>query len=506
MFTARLRVASASLACLAFSTTSPAHAQETLLYDNGAAAHGGWSEVVSYAVAADDFVLDPTNAWSAEIVGIRGEFWDSGNAWDGTVQWWILEDDARGRPGAVIASGPGANPKAEFETFLPGSPRVFTLEFGLGRGVVVSTGKRYWLALHLAPDLGMTRFVSWRGHETVKNKWSWRGGDLVDGVPDFSGPPARPTLHDQAFRLMGYWKGSGPVVDTGNRHLHGVLAEWCAVVHHATTADELVCDFPWDLTVDVDELPSDKPDGPSPKSARSAGAETRNAWRAKLGPELLQLFRRSTSQKAFVEALQRTAVAVEATATGTYFDAQAKSSLLASIRGARKPDLDLARALVVGLNAMELDARVRPTKPVHVAAGPASAADLGGVATVAFKGVEAPGRLALDVRKDVVLPPPLRGSIVSWPFCAYRFQFEGKLAPHGYVDLTFRTPELFAGRLAELRVIELGGGSFKDVTLGVDEKRGFVTARTGALSTYVLLAPPDPNPRADGAAKEGQRQ
>jgi hypothetical protein len=471
---------------------------EHVVYDNGSPVRGAGFYSVSYAIAADDFVLDAPGYQVVALSRVFAYMVDStSKPWDGkTVQWWILEDNA-GLPGNVRASGFAQNPTVIYEPYTSdATQRSFTIDFALHEPIRLATGKRYWLALHLAIDTSLSTVVTWNGTEPVRGIPALPGGDLVGGAPDFTGVNTAPwNRQDRAFRLFGDYVEPG-YADTATypserTRLHGVLAEWCKVERSLFSLPELACNFPWDVSVNLDQAQAGLEKDPAASQARyliGAGGRT-GAPREELRIQMFQLFRTGATPEAFGAAVQRISSLIGDARLGSYFDANAKAAVLASLRSARKADLALARALAEAVNAIELDVRFPPVASVDVAAG--AVVDLGGAASVSFQGVREPGKLALQVRKDAELPKSLRGCVVGWPFCTYHFQFGGKLAAPGYVDLNINLERArFPGRLRDLRVLEFDAQSWRDVTVGVDEKLRLITARTNALSNYVVAIPP----------------
>lgn len=493
------RVASIASSCLvALGIGGHAAASEYVVFDNGSPVVGSGYYAVSYALAADDFVLDG-GQYVFKLTGVTVFLLERvDKAWDRkTVQWWILQDGS-GLPGAVHASGLGqeVTVTAGPTSMLDPNNRTLTMSFRFSSPVRVENGRRYWLALHLAPTMSTDVVVMWDGTRPGRETPGLPNGDLVDGVPDFSGVNTPPwNRKDRAFQLLGDLHEPGyedtSTYPSQRRHLHGVLAKWCHEEYESFhSKPELVCNFTWDSSVDLD-VPNpweDMGPGAGPRRVESAAGKATRSRREALRAEMFQLFRRGATPKAIADALSRISRVVEGAPLGPSFDDKAKASLTASLRSASKADLTLARALAEGMNAMELDARFSPSKPVAVGAN--AVVEMGGVASLAFHGIQE-GKASLQLKTTPDLPKELRGSVLGWPFFTYHFGFDGKAAAGGHVDLTFDLRRIhFPGNLRDLRVIEIDGDAWRDVTVGVDPRRRLITARTARLADYVILAPP----------------
>jgi len=78
-----------------------------VVYDNGASTHSGGS-AVGHFIAADEFVLAVATEVTGASVDVNDGPADENRRWDGTVEWWLFDDNA-GLPGSLIASGTGEN-------------------------------------------------------------------------------------------------------------------------------------------------------------------------------------------------------------------------------------------------------------------------------------------------------------------------------------------------------------------------------------------------------------
>jgi hypothetical protein len=79
--------------------------------------------------------------------------------------------------------------------------------------------------------------------------------------------------------------------------------------------------------------------------------------------------------------------------------------------------------LIEVLNALDLDWRIPSLKDKNIVADKYVTADFQGVAWVAFRNVNRPGKVTLQVKGD--LPASVRGFRSGWPVVSYVFDFTG---------------------------------------------------------------------------------
>jgi hypothetical protein len=180
----------ATLAMICFVAPQPASG--ILLYDNGPSTHSGGT-AIGHFIAADDFVLGTNYVITGASVDV---FETPGTVWDGTVEWWMLNDSA-GTPGSVAASGTGQN---IVQSNVSGDD--FTVDFDFGVNISITAGDTNWLALHLMSDYSSVSMF-WDYTAGVTNNTAYKGGVLVGGVPDFSGGGPVHSQRDVAFRIFG---------------------------------------------------------------------------------------------------------------------------------------------------------------------------------------------------------------------------------------------------------------------------------------------------------------
>ena len=138
---------------------APARSQAILLFNNGNANFLGGYEMTESTVA-DDFQLTVSAQATRGIFSMGDATCTFPANWDGHLRWWIYDDDG-GVPGAYVATGfaPEVSILSSFDN-CPDS-KWYTVQFKLGQIVPLSSGVRYWLALHMAADWTVRRDLEW---------------------------------------------------------------------------------------------------------------------------------------------------------------------------------------------------------------------------------------------------------------------------------------------------------------------------------------------------------
>ena len=120
-------------------------------------------------------------------------------------------------------------------------------------------------------------------------------------------------------------------------------------------------------------------------------------------------------------------------------------------------------------------------------AGKYSAVDFEGVAWVAFNDIKESGKASLKIKSG--LPASVRGFEPPWPIFSYDLNFTGALAEDRWIDISFYFGGInIMGKLANLRIFEWDGKSYKDITTNVDLRRKVISGRTNRLSTFVIMS------------------
>lgn len=114
-----------------------------------------------------------------------------------------------------------------------------------------------------------------------------------------------------------------------------------------------------------------------------------------------------------------------------------------------------------------------------------STVDFQGVLWVTFEDVREPGTISLKVKDG--LPAYAEGFNPGWPIASYHIDFTGKAV--GPVDISFYVGGIsFGGAPSSLRVFQLDGKFYRDITTIIDLPRKVITARTNELSTFVIMS------------------
>ena len=177
---------------------------------------------------------------------------------------------------------------------------------------------------------------------------------------------------------------------------------------------------------------------------------------------------------------------VDTVPVGSHFTDKMKTVLQKELKDPKTPAPRLLDMLAEAINAIELDLSVPPLSRVNVKAGKYSAADLEGIAWLAFRDLKKSGKASLRILNG--LPAAATGFVPVWPMASYQFEFTGMLDKDGYIDIGFYIGGIsIPGPASDLRVLEWDGRSYRDITTNVDLRRGVITGRTNRLSTYVIM-------------------
>ncbi len=150
------------------------------IFDNGVPSN----TVVLFAeslVPADDFSV-PQDMILTDVHFFTQE---SDGDWDGTVEYFIFEDDL-GIPGTLIASGNGINVDKVDTGFDGFFGDRFAYSFDLEDGVLLEADKHYWLGLHLASGFDdVSTSIGWEGvcNGCEGNAHTSGGGTFNNWVP-----------------------------------------------------------------------------------------------------------------------------------------------------------------------------------------------------------------------------------------------------------------------------------------------------------------------------------
>lgn len=160
---------------------------------------------------------------------------------------------------------------------------------------------------------------------------------------------------------------------------------------------------------------------------------------------------------------------------------------VASLQGAKKLPPTLFEQLVESANVMALNLAVPKLSPAKVSAGKYSAVDFNGVAWLSLREVSKAGRASLKMIPG--LPSIPKKYRAGWPVAYYQFDFTGSLTKDGFIDVHLYIAGVnHAGPLSDLRVLEWDGKTYRDITTGIDERRGIISARTKKLNKLAVLS------------------
>jgi len=191
---------SSRAALIFFASSLVSTAGAAAIYDNGPSTYSG-GIAIGHFIAADDFVLTADGTLTGVSVDINDGPASQNRRWDGTVEWWILSDNA-GAPGSVIASGNGQNIAASNIVVDALGFRTLTVDFDLGQSIPIDGLTPYWLALHFQTDYSRVS-VFWDHSSTIHYSHAYQGIEELGGVPDYSGSYFGMSGFDAAFRLEG---------------------------------------------------------------------------------------------------------------------------------------------------------------------------------------------------------------------------------------------------------------------------------------------------------------
>lgn len=121
-----------------------------------------------------------------------------------------------------------------------------------------------------------------------------------------------------------------------------------------------------------------------------------------------------------------------------------------------------------------------------MASGRYVGADIGGIVWIGARDVDTGGKVFLRIEDEYPAVP--HDHTPGWPLVSYVIHWTIKLGPSGYADITFFVDRFrFLGKRLLLRVLRWNGDGFVDVTLGADERRGTVTARSDRNGTFIVV-------------------
>lgn len=136
-----------------------AYSQAVLLYDNGSPDYLGGYEMTEWTVA-DDFEVYFSAPASRVAFAMSDLSCTFPANWDGYLRWWIYLDNG-GLPGSYVASGFAPQISATLDFDNCPAAAYYSVNFQLGQMVPLSSGVRYWLALHMGADWSVNQDLYW---------------------------------------------------------------------------------------------------------------------------------------------------------------------------------------------------------------------------------------------------------------------------------------------------------------------------------------------------------
>jgi hypothetical protein len=186
--------------------------------------------------------------------------------------------------------------------------------------------------------------------------------------------------------------------------------------------------------------------------------------------------------------LDRLAGAFQAVSPGPHYTAELQRAVIALLRSESGRFEDTRARVIEAVNAVELDVRLpKALTAIDVQAGESITVDFGDVARATLDNVEKPGRVSMTVKGG--MPAVGKGFRPGWPMATYTFRFSGAQRSGASTELIFSLGKWYqiGDFLCTLRILEWDGKVYRDVTTGLDLKRGTITGRTDKLSSYVIV-------------------
>ncbi len=144
---------------LALSNSSNAYT----IYDNGENTGGtgvaAKGIIISYALPADDFILESDSiANGADVIfGIHESV-----SWDNSIEWMFFDDNG-GSPGSIVNFGVGSNFTINSSSTVPPlNSDIVDASFDFGEDVNLAANTKYWFGIHALGVTGGWNGLGWR--------------------------------------------------------------------------------------------------------------------------------------------------------------------------------------------------------------------------------------------------------------------------------------------------------------------------------------------------------
>ena len=215
----------------------------------------------------------------------------------------------------------------------------------------------------------------------------------------------------------------------------------------------------------------------------------------KLDEALLIMAKDASDTKSLDIALTKIKSIIKSIPLGSHFDNEMKQqlfNLIDSLRGQTKKitysDFLKSPIFIKSLNSIELDWRLPEITKQIVNKGEYIGVDISGIIWAGLRDVVEPGAFKLTIKSEYEVFPDDSKFFPSWPFLSYIIDFDGKLKPKGFMNLTFYIKPLrFNKKVSEIKVLRFDKEGFIDVTAGRDYYRGTVMAQTDRLGTFIIV-------------------
>ena len=350
---------------------------------------------------------------------------------------------------------------------------------------------------------------SWTGETIYESDWEWYGEEYLSLAVDpcnnlhvsFYESQNNHLLYDHGVldSNPGSCDPEGSPFYAGSSGGGYYKSRCRAVFTSWTELPKLVCDSFWHIAAeahhqeeeDVDACPTSGPCcyGCEHFSRSSSSSHAGPPYHSEMYKEFGRVLLSIAGEEVADTSLSQLRNLFAEVPTGTYFNKEMKEFILQKTEGSKKLTPRLVETLARGLNAMELDLSVPELQPATVKSGRYSAVDFQGVAWLVFKNLAKGGKATLKIENDIDLLQSIRGYAPGWPAGKYEFEFTGSLEESGYIDITFNFAGLNYRDVRGMRIYELHGKSYRNVTLHVDPLRRVITGRTKKLSSYVIMTP-----------------
>ncbi|WP_339912350.1 PEP-CTERM sorting domain-containing protein [Symmachiella dynata] len=170
-----MRTIRLAVACLAVLVAAAGQVQAAVVFNNGAPDQNNASDMTAW-VQAEDFVL----AEDTSVTDLH--FWtiESGTNWDGTLDYYLFNDNGANPAVAPFASGAGQNVKKTATGNTAFGLNEYSYWVDLENPVLLTGGVTYWIGLHLSNNFDFDG-IAW---ETTSGQFGTNGNGSYGGTFD----------------------------------------------------------------------------------------------------------------------------------------------------------------------------------------------------------------------------------------------------------------------------------------------------------------------------------